>query len=72
MKCIRPDCKRVINVLDKPYCSSICNIDHLESQLAEERKSLGESINYRVFNLTADEAVIALRRAEQLKDQGHE
>ena len=46
--------------------------EDLERQLAEARRSLGESINYRVFNLTADEAVIALRRAEQLKEKGDE
>ena len=42
----------------------------LERQLAEAKKSLGDSINYRVFNLNADEAIMALRRAKQLKEQG--
>ena len=45
-------------------------INDLERQLAEARKSLGDSINYRVFNLNADEAIKALRHTEQLKEQG--
>lgn len=46
----------------------LCLLNDLEAQLAEARKHIGESINYRVFNLNADEAVRALRRAEQLKE----
>ena len=52
------------------YCGVSCFVDDLKRQLEDAKKSLGESINYRVFNLTADEAVIALRRAEQLKEKG--
>ena len=45
-------------------------LGRVKDQLEEARKSLGDSINYRVFNLTADEAVISLRREEQLKEKG--
>ena len=54
------------------YCGVSCFVDDLKRQLEDAKKSLGESINYRVFNLTADEAVIALRIALQLKEKGDE
>jgi hypothetical protein len=52
------------------YCGVSCYVDDLERKLEEAKKSLGDSINYRVFNLNADEAIKALRHAEQLKEQG--
>ncbi len=41
-KCTHPKCERKGNILDNKYCSSLCYVDDLESQLAEAKNKLNE------------------------------